>query len=91
MTKFRDFGREKIKDADGKPIPAQDPYNVELANGFNYAVRGSGTEPKIKIYLFGKAKVKSAKALPGVKAATKAALEELRQQIEADAAQRAER
>ena len=84
-------GREKIKDADGKPIPAQDLYIVELANGFNYAVRGSGTEPKIKFYLFGKAKVKSAKALPGVKAATKAALEELRQQIEADAAARAER
>ncbi len=91
VTKFRDFGREKIKDADGKPIPAQDLYIVELANGFNYAVRGSGTEPKIKFYLFGKAKVKSAKALPETKAATKAALEELRQQIEADAAQRAER
>jgi phosphoglucomutase len=55
VTKFRDFGREKIKDADGKPIPAQDLYIVELANGFNYAVRGSGTEPKIKFYLFGKA------------------------------------
>jgi phosphoglucomutase len=90
VTKFRDFGREQVIDDDGKPIPAQDLYVVTLANGFNYAVRGSGTEPKIKFYLFGQAEVKSAKALPDVKAATKAALEQLRQQIEADAASRAE-
>lgn len=90
VTKFRDFGREKIKDADGELIPAQDLYIVTLANGFNYAVRGSGTEPKIKFYLFGQAKVKNAKVLAEVKAATKAALEELRQQVEADAARRAE-
>lgn len=90
VTKFRDFGREKIKDADGKLIPPQDLYVLTLANGFSYAVRGSGTEPKIKFYLFAKAKVKSAKVLPDVKAATKAALQELRQQIESDAAARAE-
>jgi hypothetical protein len=54
------------------------------------AVRGSGTEPKIKFYLFGQSKVKNAKVLPEVKAATKAALEELRKQVEADAAVRAE-
>jgi phosphoglucomutase len=90
VTKFRDFGREKIKDADGELIPSQDLYIVTLANGYNYAVRGSGTEPKIKFYLFGKAEVKSAKGLPEAKTSTKAALEELRQQIEADAAARAE-
>ncbi len=90
VKKFQDFGRQKFKDADGKEIPAQDLYILTLANGFSYAVRGSGTEPKIKFYLFGNSKVKNAKLLPDVKAATKAALEELRQQIEADAAARAE-
>jgi phosphoglucomutase len=90
VTKFRDFGRQVIKDADGEKIPAQDLYFVELANGFSYAVRGSGTEPKIKFYLFAKAKVKNAKDLPGVKAATKEALTAFRDAIEKDAAARAE-
>jgi phosphoglucomutase len=90
VTKFRDFGRQVIKDADGERIPAQDLYFVELANGYSYAVRGSGTEPKIKFYLFAKAKVKSAKQLPAVKVATKESLDAFRKAIESDAAARAE-
>jgi phosphoglucomutase len=90
VTKFRDFGRQVIKDADGEKIPAQDLYFVELANGFSYAVRGSGTEPKIKFYLFAKGRVKNAKELPAVKAATKEALATFRDAIEKDAAGRAE-
>jgi phosphoglucomutase len=90
VSAFRDFGRQVIKDADGEKIPAQDLYFVELANGFSYAVRGSGTEPKIKFYLFAKAKVKSAKQLPAVKTATREALIAFRDAIEKDAAARAE-
>ena len=90
VKRFRDFGRQVIKDADGERIPPQDLYFVELANGFSYAVRGSGTEPKIKFYIFARATVKSAKQLPEVKAATKAALDSARKAIEADAAARAE-
>ena len=52
VRKFEDFGRQVIKDADGERIPAQDLYFLHLANGFSYGVRGSGTEPKIKFYLF---------------------------------------
>ena len=90
VKRFRDFGRQVIKDADGERIPAQDLYFVELANGFSYAVRGSGTEPKIKFYIFARADVKTAKQLPEVKAATRAALDAARKAIEADAAARAE-
>ncbi|BET66841.1 phospho-sugar mutase [Opitutales bacterium ASA1] len=90
VTKFTDFGRQVIKDADGERIPAQDLYFLELANGYRYAVRGSGTEPKIKFYLFAQAEVKSARRLPEVKAATKADLDAFRAAIEADAAARAE-
>jgi phosphoglucomutase len=85
VTKFEDFGRQKILDADGERIPKQDLYFVHLANGFSYGVRGSGTEPKIKFYLFGTAKVSSKKALASVKSATQAALEQLRKSVEADA------
>ena len=90
VTRFQDFGRETIKDADGQKIPAQDLYIVQLANGYYYAVRGSGTEPKIKFYLFARAAVKNARKLPEVKVATKTSLEELRKLVEADAAARAE-
>lgn len=90
VTKFTDFGRETIVDPDGKRIPPQDLYFVDLANGFSYAVRGSGTEPKIKFYLFAHAKVRSAAALPKVKTATQSALDRLRDAVEADAARRAE-
>ncbi len=53
FPKFTDFGVETVVDPDGKEIPKQDLYFLELENGYRYAVRGSGTEPKIKFYLFG--------------------------------------
>lgn len=90
VTGFRDFGRQVIKDADGERIPAQDLYFVDLANGFSYAVRGSGTEPKIKFYLFARADVKSARQLPKVKRDTEAALNAFRDAILEDARERAE-
>ncbi|RME72084.1 MAG: phospho-sugar mutase, partial [Verrucomicrobia bacterium] len=90
VTGFRDFGRQVIKDADGERIPSQDLYFVDLANGFSYAVRGSGTEPKIKFYLFANAKVKSARQLPSVKKATEASLNAFRDAIIEDARARAE-
>ncbi len=89
VTGFRDFGRHVIKDADGERVPAQDLYFVDLANGFSYGVRGSGTEPKIKFYIFARAEVRSPRQLPKVKQDTRAALDAFRQAIEADAAARA--
>jgi phosphoglucomutase len=90
VVKFRDFGRQTFKDADGEKIPAQDLYFVDLANGYSYGVRGSGTEPKIKFYIFAQAEVKNARQLAGVKEKTEAELNALREAIQADAAQRAE-
>lgn len=85
VTKFTDFGRETVHDADGKQIPAQDLYFLELANGYSYAVRGSGTEPKIKFYLFAREDVDSAENLAATKAATSEKLTALRTAIETDA------
>jgi phosphoglucomutase len=90
VVKFEDFGREVIRDADGQPIPKQDLYFVTLANGYTYAGRGSGTEPKMKFYIFARAKVAAAAELPAVKAGVKAELERLKALIEADARARAE-
>ncbi|ACB77021.1 phospho-sugar mutase [Opitutus terrae] len=90
VTKFEDFGRQEIRDADGEVIPKQDLYFVTLSNGCSFAARGSGTEPKMKFYLFAREQVANAGELAAVKARVKATLATLSQVIEADAKARAE-
>jgi phosphoglucomutase len=90
VTKFEDFGRMDIRDSDGELVPKQDLYLVTLANGYTFAARGSGTEPKMKFYVFAKAPVINATDLPAVKAVVKAELERVKALIEADAQTRAE-
>jgi phosphoglucomutase len=90
VTKFEDFGRQDICDADGELIPKQDLYFVTLDNGYSFAARGSGTEPKMKFYLFASEKPAPAKALAGVKARVQSTLDTLSKAIEADAKARAE-
>ncbi|WP_438483637.1 phospho-sugar mutase [Oleiharenicola lentus] len=90
VTRFQDFGREKFYDTDGEQIPAQDLYLVTLANGYSFAARGSGTEPKMKFYLFAEEPVKSAADLPNAKMKAKSTLDALKALIEADARKRAE-
>lgn len=89
ITDFTDFGKDEVLDADGEKIPPQDFYLLKLDNGCSYAVRGSGTEPKIKFYLFGRSDVSDAESLPKVKAETKAVIQELVALIESDAKERA--
>ena len=90
VARFQDFGREKVIDADGDTIPAQDLYVVTLDNGYSFAARGSGTEPKMKFYLFANERVASAAELPAVKTRVRATLDRLSALIEADAKRRAE-
>jgi phosphoglucomutase len=90
VSKFEDFGRMDIRDADDELIPKQDLYFVTLANGYSFAARGSGTEPKMKFYVFASAPVNSAAGLGEVKSAVKAELDRVKAMIESDAKQRAE-
>jgi len=53
VTRIRNFERETIRDIDGDEIPKEKMLIFELADKTRIAVRGSGTEPKIKYYLFG--------------------------------------
>jgi phosphoglucomutase len=59
---------------------------IELEDGRSFAVRPSGTEPKIKFYLFGKAA--PSPDLESSKAKVSAWLDSLWSWIEADAAKR---
>ncbi len=54
VTAIKDFNRDTLIDAEGETIPKEKMLFVELADGRSFAVRPSGTEPKIKYYLFGK-------------------------------------
>lgn len=86
---WKDFGVHTLHDADGKEIPKQDFYFLELDNGYSYAARGSGTEPKIKFYIFAREDVSEPGELDGAKEKAAEQLAVIKQAIEADARSRA--
>jgi phosphoglucomutase len=90
VSGFTDFGKDEIIDADGKRIPPQDFYFLELSNGYSFAVRGSGTEPKIKFYVFGRSDVTEPEELEQVKTDAAKVMQTVLQLIDADARERAE-
>jgi len=54
VTRMRHFGNDIIHDEEGDQVPREALLFVELADGRKFAVRPSGTEPKVKFYFFGK-------------------------------------
>ncbi|WP_411844774.1 phospho-sugar mutase [Roseibacillus persicicus] len=83
VGKVRDFNTDTIFDEEGDEVPAQAMLIVDLEDGRVFAVRPSGTEPKIKYYLFGK-DAPGATDLEASKAKVKASLESMWKFIEAD-------
>ncbi len=53
VTKTKDFLETGYIDEDEDPLPTENFLLMSLENGFSIAIRPSGTEPKIKYYLFG--------------------------------------
>ncbi|HIX20214.1 MAG TPA: phospho-sugar mutase [Candidatus Akkermansia intestinigallinarum] len=86
VVNVRDFSAGTLVDAEGDPIPAEKMLFFDLADGRSFAVRPSGTEPKIKYYLFahGEPGVDPAEARPLVEAG----IDALWKAIEADVAVR---
>jgi phosphoglucomutase len=54
VTRVRDFRKTGIIDEEGDPVSTEKMLFVDLADGRSFAVRPSGTEPKIKYYMFGR-------------------------------------
>jgi phosphoglucomutase len=54
VTNITNFENDTIYDVEGDKIPKQKMSIFELGDGTRIAVRGSGTEPKIKYYIFGR-------------------------------------
>ena len=71
----RNFAKDRFVDADGRVIPSELMLIFDLEDGTSIAVRGSGTEPKIKYYYLTHRPVESKEQLAEVKAAVKAKLE----------------
>jgi phosphoglucomutase len=54
VSGITDFEKQTIPDVEGDVIPKQKMSVFELEDKTRIAVRGSGTEPKIKYYIFGR-------------------------------------
>jgi len=54
VINVRDFRKDEIKDEEGDIVSKEKMLFVDLADGRSFAVRPSGTEPKIKYYMFGR-------------------------------------
>ncbi len=52
VINVRDFRKPGIVDEEGDPVSTEKMLFVDLADGRSFAVRPSGTEPKIKYYMF---------------------------------------
>ncbi|MBV9106855.1 MAG: phospho-sugar mutase [Verrucomicrobia bacterium] len=83
-----DYSAGGIYDMEGDVLPKERMTIFELADERRVAVRPSGTEPKIKFYLFGKSSSASSDSLAQVKADLAAALESLWSWLQEDAKNR---
>ena len=88
VVMVKDFSTGRIRDAEGDLLPKEKLTIFELADARRIAVRPSGTEPKIKFYLFGRNSSVSSDSLNQVKAHLAAALDSLWAWLQEDAKKR---
>jgi phosphoglucomutase len=93
VTGLTNFGTQEIRDVEGDLIPKEAMLILTLADGRRVAVRPSGTEPKIKFYLFGRKEPAedtrfSREELVPIKAEVSASLDRLWTELQADAHRR---
>ena len=92
VASVKNYETETFHDAEGDVIPKEKMLMFELEDHTRIAVRGSGTEPKIKYYLFAQRRPAegklSAAELARAKAEVGAHLEQLWASLQQDAAAR---
>lgn len=92
VASVRNFETETIRDVEGDEIPKEKMLMFELRDRTRIAVRGSGTEPKIKYYLFAQKappdRPWTRDQLASVKSETGAHLDRLWDWLQQDAARR---
>jgi phosphoglucomutase len=70
VVQVRDFRKDEIRDEEGDVVSKEKMLFVDLADGRSFAVRPSGTEPKIKYYMFGRCVPEAGKQLSADELAT---------------------
>jgi phosphoglucomutase len=94
VTKMENFAVDAVYDVEGDRIPAEGMIIFTLADGRRCAVRPSGTEPKIKYYIFGVERPGAPKMTPAEVAAARRRVQDsvdgLWNWLHADALRRAE-
>ncbi len=92
VMSIRNFEKEEIRDVEGDVIPKEKMSIFELEDRTRVAVRGSGTEPKIKYYLFAQQRPSNgtfgAAELKRIKSEVSARLDQLWSWLEKDAMSR---
>lgn len=89
VIEISDFlNTEKMKDADGDAVPPSNFMKFRLEDDCTVAVRPSGTEPKIKFYLFGEGKVGESDDLNPIKRDIAERLAALKEALKNDVAER---
>lgn len=76
------FSRDEILDADGCAVPHEKFFFYRLENGYSFAIRASGTEPKIKFYAFAREHVSGPSELEGAKREARENLKSLLDSLE---------
>jgi len=90
VTAARNFATETILDSEGDTLPHEAMIMLELEGGGRVAVRPSGTEPKIKYYMFASERPAAGKSftaeeLAAIKPRVAASLEKLWLWLKSDA------
>ncbi|MEP7015245.1 MAG: phospho-sugar mutase [Verrucomicrobiota bacterium] len=92
VAQVTNFETQTIRDVEGDEIPKEKMSIFELTDHTRIAVRASGTEPKIKYYLFAERRPQQAKfdsaPLQQVKTETRLWLDKLWESLQADAHKR---
>jgi phosphoglucomutase len=93
VTGVRNFATDTFTDDEGDIIPKEMMLMFDLADGRRVAVRPSGTEPKIKFYLFARRAPEAGKAfapaeLAMIKTDVRAALDQLWMWVQQDVERR---
>jgi phosphoglucomutase len=89
VVSARNFATEEIRDVEGDLIPREKMLIFTLADGRRIAVRPSGTEPKIKFYMFARrepepGQTRAAAEIAAIKKEITASLEALWAWVEKD-------
>jgi phosphoglucomutase len=92
VVSVKNFEKETYLDVEGDQIPKEKMLIFELADKTRVAVRGSGTEPKIKYYLFAQRRPEAAEftanELRAIKPEVEKKLESLWEWLQGDAQKR---